>query len=67
MPAQIAQGIGLNIRIIEQNLASLVVIKPGMRFASVDLPLPERPTSAIICPGSAVKLTESSTRLSVPG
>ena len=23
-----------------------------MRFASVDLPLPERPTSAIICPGT---------------
>ena len=53
VPAQVAQAVILDIHAIEQDLPSLVVGRSaGIRLARVDLPLPERPTRAIICPSA---------------
>ncbi len=35
--------------------------KPAMSFAMVDLPEPDGPTMAVICPGRVAKLTSCST------
>ena len=38
----------------------------GIKFTSVDLPLPVRPTKAIVCPASMVRLILSSTHSGLP-
>ena len=38
--------------------------KRAASLAQVDFPLPDRPTKAVTCPSSAVKLTSRSTGLS---
>jgi hypothetical protein len=67
MAAQVAQRVVLDIDAVDQDLAVFMVVEARNQVGERDLPLPERPTSATICPGSMVKLMSSSTFSALPG